>query len=416
MRPQRPMRSPDLDPGSFDAPPLPAGAAWHAPAEDLLPPLEGPALADAIRDAALALGFSRVGFSPIEPFADAERELEGWLAAGHHGEMAYLAGDTRSDPRSLLPGAKSLIVVALAYGRDAVATPVSGPTLLPLSGLVARYARGVDYHGLFKERLRRLADRCADLSGRRVLARPCVDTAPLLEREAARRAGIGFTAKNTMTIVPGLGSYVLLGELLTDIELAPGTPIPPSCGSCRACLDACPTSAFLDAYTLDARRCISYLTIELRGPIPRPLRPLIGRWVFGCDVCQEACPFNHSRRQRAADSALAARPGSSEIDLVALLRITTSDFRRLVRNTALSRVTRPRMQRNAAVALGNSGEASAVPPLAQALASNPSALVRSHCAWALGRIGTAAARAALTACSKSEVDGTVLEEIALANK
>jgi epoxyqueuosine reductase len=362
----------------------------------------------------LELGFARVGFCPIEPFTDAARALGDWLDAGRHGEMAYLAGDPRHDPRTLLPGARSLIVVALPYGRGHAEGPTLGSNLLPLTGLVARYARGADYHGVLKVRLRQLADRCAELSGRAVLARPCVDTAPLLEREAARRAGIGFTAKSTMTIVPGVGSYVLLGELLIDIELAPGTPIAPSCGSCRACLDRCPTSAFVDAYTLDARRCISYLTIELRGAIPRPLRPLIGRWVYGCDICQEVCPFNHSRHPTPGDLRLQARAELSDPDLVKLLELTTSAHRRLIRNSALGRVSRPRLQRNAAVALGNTRREEAVAPLARSLSGNPSALVRGHVAWALGRIGTEPARAALASQRSVELDESVLEEISFA--
>jgi epoxyqueuosine reductase len=167
----------------------------------------------------------------------------------------------------------------------------------------------------------------------------------------------------------------------------------------------------VDAYTLDARRCISYLTIELRGPIPRPLRPLIGRWVFGCDVCQEVCPFNHSRRPRPGDPKLSPRSALTDPDLVALLHITTSDHRRLVRGTPLFRVSRPRLQRNAAVALGNTRRPEAVAPLAHSLASNPSALVRSHCAWALGRVGTSAARAALIERRGVETDASVIAEI-----
>ena len=428
-----PPEIPDPDSNAPDAPAiaaralklLPNGAAWHTPASNPIAPdargtPDARSLADQIRDAALGLGFARVGFCPIEPFERGARALADWLAAGRNGEMAYLAGE-RSDPRALLPEARSLIVVALAYGAQHTAQPsgpqpdTGGSALVPLTGLVARYARGADYHEIMKERLRQLADACAALSGRAVLARPCVDTAPLLEREAARRAGLGFTAKSTMTIVPGLGSYVLLGELLIDLELSPSTPIAPSCGSCRSCLDACPTSAFVDAYTLDARRCISYLTIELRGAIPRPLRPLIGRWVFGCDVCQEVCPFNHSRRPRPGDPELGPRSVLTDPDLVALLNITTSQHRRLVRGTPLFRVSRPRLQRNVAVALGNTASPEAVAPLAHSLASNPSALVRGHCAWALGRIRTDAALLVLAERRRVETDTSVIEEIDSAN-
>jgi epoxyqueuosine reductase len=401
---------------------LPAGAVWHVPtrvetATDVQhpPPLGPAALAHAIRDAALALGFARVGFCPVEPFERGARALDGWLAAGRHGEMEYMTGSSRAEPQSLLPEARTLIVVALAHDRDPVEPLARRAGLVPTRALVARYARGTDYHLVLKDRLRALADRCAALCGRAVLARACVDTAPLLEREAARRAGLGFTAKNTLTIAPGLGSYVLLGELLVDLELAPSAPIPGGCGSCRSCLDACPTSAFVDAYTLDARRCISYLTIELQGAIPRELRPSIGRWVFGCDVCQEVCPHNQSPKRAPGDAALSPRPGIDELDLRDLLALGSAAHRRLVRRSALKRVSRTRLQRNAAVALGNTGEPSAVPALASALSGNASPLVRGHAAWALGRIGTDAARAALASARKRETDATVIEEIDLAN-
>jgi epoxyqueuosine reductase len=402
---------------------LPEGAARHVPPRIDDGPacsssgssLDPAALAHAIREAALALGFARVGFCPIEPFERGARALERWLAEEHHGEMAFMSAGSRSDPRAILPEARTLIVVAMAYDRAGVEPLARGGAVLPPTALVARYARGKDYHLVLKERLRLLADRCAELCGRAVLARPCVDTAPLLEREAARRAGIGFTAKNTMTIAPGLGSYVLLGELLVDLELAPSAPIASGCGSCRSCLDACPTSAFVDAYTLDARRCISYLTIELQGAIPRALRPAIGRWVFGCDICQEVCPHNGSPKPRPYDAALAPRPGTSNLDLCALLSLGSAGHRRLVRRSALGRVSRARLQRNAAVALGNTGEPSVVPALAAALAQNPSPLVRAHCAWALGRIATDAAREALASARAQETDSAVIEEIELAN-
>jgi epoxyqueuosine reductase len=389
---------------------LPSGAAWHSPTEAGAPALEGSALAHAIRGAALKLGFARVGFCPVAPFAEAETALSSWLAAGHHGEMAYMAGPGRAEPAALLPAARTLITVALPYSRAQLPERDPGGPL-PLRGLVARYARGSDYHDVMKQRLRALADRTAELAGRPVLARPCVDTAPLLEREAARRAGVGFTAKSTLTIVAGLGSYVLLGELLVDLEIAPTEPVSAGCGSCRTCLVACPTRAFVDAYTLDARRCISYLTIELAGSIPRELRPSIGRWVFGCDVCQEVCPFNQSPKPRASDPQLAAAPELSDPDLVALLELSSSGYRRLVRGTALRRVSRPRLQRNAAVALGNTRNLDAVVPLARALSSNPSSLVRGHVAWALGRLGGPDGAAALSRHRGSETDAEVLLEI-----
>lgn len=391
------------------------GTARHSPigsGDGRLAPPSPQDLADAIRQAALALGFARIGFCPVEPFAQAGEALRGWLERGFHGEMAYLAGEARHDPSRLLPEARSLIVVALPYGGD---EPARNERRLPLTGQIARYARGADYHSVLKEKLRQLADHCAELTGRSVLARPCVDTAPLLEREAARRAGIGFTAKSTLTIAPGLGSYVLLGELLLDLELEPDQPLPArGCGSCTSCLVACPTSAFLDAYTLDARRCISYLTIEIKGPIPRELRPLIGNWVFGCDICQEVCPFNHSRRPRPHDPALAPHPRLRAPELASLLELSAAGYRRFVKRSALRRIGRVQLQRNAAVALGNSGAPEAVEPLGRSLATNSSELVRAHVAWALGRLPGVEPRRLLETHRERERETSVLEEIDLA--
>ena len=233
---------------------------------------------------------------------------------------------------------------------------------------------------MMKEKLGALAERCASILGRPVMARACVDTAPLLEHEVARRAGLGFTAKSTLTIVPGLGSYVLLGELLLDVELPTSEPVAAGCGSCRACLDACPTAAFVDAHVLDARRCISYLTIENQGPIPTELRARLGTRVFGCDVCQEVCPFNASSAPRPRAPELTPRAALAVLDLVHLLELGAAGYRKLVRRTALRRVSRDTLARNAAVALGNTGDQRAVPPLARALAAHTSPLVRAHAA------------------------------------
>jgi epoxyqueuosine reductase len=334
------------------------------------------------------LGFARLAVIPIEP----PRRLalyESWLAAGHAGEMTYLAAPAhvgpRGDLRALLASARALIVVALAYERR---DPVPPDDLL--RGKIARYARGEDYHLVMRDRLVALADRLAAQLGGPVASRPCVDSAPVLEREWAERAGIGFVAKNTMVIAPGLGSYAVLGELLVDAELAATADAParPRCGGCRACLDACPTQAFTDAYVLDARRCISYLTIEHPGPIPRALRPAIGTWVFGCDICQEVCPFNAGAGE-AAEPLL--RPRSLEHalpDLVALAGRGANQLRQLVKRTALRRIPRDLLLRNVAVALGNTGDPRAIPALV-ALLGHRAAVVRGHAAWALGELGAA---------------------------
>jgi epoxyqueuosine reductase len=333
------------------------------------------------------LGFARAAVVPIE--APRRHALyTSWLAAGHAGEMAYLAAPDhvapRGELRALLDTARSLVVVALAYERQ---DPV--PPAALLRGRIARYARGEDYHLVMRDKLVALADRLARELGAQVASRPCVDSAPVLEREWAERGGLGFVAKNTMLIAPGIGSYVVLGELLVDVELAvtaPAEPPKPRCGACRSCLDACPTGAFVDAYVLDARRCISYLTIEHHGVIPRELRPAIGTWVFGCDVCQEVCPFNAGKSEEPVDPRLAPRTHEHALpDLIALAARGANQMRQFVKRTALRRVPHDVLLRNVAVALGNTGAREAVPAL-QALLRHRSPLVRAHAVWALGRL------------------------------
>jgi epoxyqueuosine reductase len=372
--------------------------------------------------AALAheVGFHRVAVVPIEPPRRHAAYLD-WLAAGRAGDMAYLAEPghvaPRADLRALLASARSLVVVALAYGRDAPPLPPASlsSALVPLRGKIARYARGEDYHLVMRDRLVALADRLAIALGTAVASRPCVDSAPIHEREWAERGGLGFVAKNTMLIAPGLGSYVVLGELLVDAELAPtapATPPRPRCGSCRACLDACPTRAFVDAYVLDARRCISYLTIEHRGTIPRELRPAIGAWIFGCDICQEVCPFNAGGAgEQAADPQLRPRtPAHALPDLLALATAPTNQLRQFTRRTAMRRVSRDHLLRNVAVALGNSADPAAIPALAH-LVAHRAPVVRAHAAWALGTLGALAdPRVVSTLAAESHPD--VLAELA----
>jgi len=358
------------------------------------------------------LGFHAIGIAPAEPSRRAHA-FETWLDSGMHGDMTYLADPVqramRVDLRTLLAGARSVVVVGVAH--DSGVVPAER-----LRGQVARYARARDYHSIIKARLRRLADEIGRLVGRPVASRPCVDTAPVLEREVAERAGLGFIGKNTLLIAPGIGSYLLLGELILDVELEPSTVAGTErnrCGSCTACLDACPTGAFVGPYVLDARRCISYLTVEHRGPIPRELRPIIGTRIFGCDVCQEVCPFNAAAPSRTApDPSLALTLRAAERsapDLVRTLGLGAAQMRQLVRGTPLRRAGRDGLLRNVCVALGNTGEPAVIPALARALRGDRSALVRGHAAWALGRLG---ARAVLEAARDD--DPSVTEEISAA--
>jgi epoxyqueuosine reductase len=366
-------------------------------------------LAATLRARALSRGFAKVGFTSAEPFARGGEALAAWLAAGRHGELGYMAEHAwRADPHGLLPEARSLVVVALPYAR--------GPKLEPADdrprGVVAKYARGRDYHLVMMEELEALGAELPALAGRPVAWKAFVDSSPILEREAAARAGVGFIAVSTMTIVPGIGTYVLLGGLLTDLELPADAPARSRCGTCDICSAACPTGAIVDRYVVDARRCISYLTIELRGVVPRELRPLVGRHVFGCDICQDVCPFNASRQPRPASPALASRPTLEQPLLEELLLLGSKPHRRLVRGTALVRVSRNQLARNAAIALGNAGDRRAVPALAQALSRHVSPVVRLHAAWALGQLGGDAATTALSLAAGADADAGVRGECA----
>lgn len=369
----------------------------------------GPAsLADRIRRRALGLGFVRVGITTAEPFERGGQALQGWLQAGRHGAMTYMTEHPRrADPRGVLPEARSLIVVALPYPRARAAAPDGDDRP---RGVVARYARGADYHWVMRKKLDALAAELPAMAGRPVLARASVDSAPLLEREAAARAGVGFVSVSTMTIVPGIGTYVLLGELLVDLDLPPDAPAQSRCGTCDICRAACPTGAIVDRYMVDARRCISYLTIELTGVMPRELRPLVGTRVFGCDVCQEVCPFNGSKREKPSAPELAPHARLEAPVLEELLGLGSKPYGRFVDGTAFERVSRNQLARNAAVALGNAGDRRAVPALARALGGHPSPVVRLHAAWALGRLGGDAARAALAAGERGDGDEGVREE------
>jgi epoxyqueuosine reductase len=355
----------------------------------MLPPLTAIELTARIRARAREMGFGAVGFAPVHASEQASA-YRAWLGAGMHGEMAYMerpdAVAKRSDPAVLVPGARSAVVVAMEYAQ-----PTAEPEPDPSRGVVARYARGDDYHDLMKERLIAL-QAWIDEELMPVRGRAYVDTGPVLERELAARAGIGWQARNTMLIQPGGGSYWFLGTILLDVELAYDEPFAADrCGNCAACVAACPTGALLGrdaegAPRMDARRCISYLTIELRGPIPRELRPLIGNRIYGCDICQEVCPWN-SFATPTAEPAFLAREGLDGPSLIEWMGMTQEEFSRRFRNSPIKRAKRRGLLRNVAVALGNWGSPEAVPALVAAL-DDEEPLVRGHAAWALGRIAS----------------------------
>ena len=352
-------------------------------------------------------GFSLFGVAPATP-ADSFAHFAAWLDAGYAGEMDYLHRhrNQRRHPNDVLEGVRSVVMLGMEYqpgnranpdrqgGGDRGLDPVAHAPGSP-SGQVASYAAGPDYH-------RYIWDRLNDLAGWLEAASPgcrtraVADTAPLLERDFARRAGLGWVGKNTMLIHPRRGSFFFLGALLTDLELPPDEPFAGShCGTCTACLDACPTQAFPKPFVLDASKCISYLTIELRGPIPVELREGVGNWVYGCDVCQDVCPWNKfaggrmgHRGEPAGGPHSTAFPHDPELELldpVELLGLDADAFRERFKKTSLFRNRRAGLLRNAAVVLGNVGDARALPALEKAL-TDPEDVVREAAAWAIGRV------------------------------
>jgi epoxyqueuosine reductase len=299
-------------------------------------------LTESVKALALELGFDRVAIGPAAPPEHGAR-FRAWLEAGYAGTMAYLGRrlEERLDPRRVLPGARSVVCVALNYYQG---EPAPDPSWKP----VARYAWGRDYHDVMIPRLGRLAHHLEQACGAR--SKAYVDTGPVLERDLAARAGLGWMGKNTMLLHPALGSWFFIGVLLTTADLDCDAPLPDRCGTCRACLDACPTGAFVAPYVLDARRCISYLTIEHRGEIDPALHAAMGQWQFGCDVCQDVCPWNRKApvSREPAFTPAAPYPGAE-----AVAAMGEEEFRRRFAGTALTRPRAAGMRRNAAIALAN---------------------------------------------------------------
>lgn len=336
-------------------------------------------LTAALKDRARALGFDLAGSCPaVAP--DGAGRLREWLAAGYAGEMRYLEARAAAytHPWHVLEGARSILLLAANYRTSPPMPPRPG------EGRVSRYAWGTDYHDVLRERLHELCDYLRELVPG-ATARGVVDTAPLLEREFAELAGLGWVGKNTLLINKSLGSWLFLAAVLTDRELAYDAPhAADHCGTCRACLDACPTGAFVDAYVLDARRCISYLTIELRSAVPEELRSGLGEWVFGCDVCQDVCPWNH-RAPHSGEGAFQPAAGMDPLDLIGLFDLDETAFRRRFRATPLWRAKRRGILRNAALVLGNQRCSAALPALTRGL-HDSEPLVREACGWALEQI------------------------------
>ena len=341
-----------------------------------------------IRQLALKCGFELAGVAPAAPLSDSAHYHQ-WVRQGFAGKMGYLTdrrAALRDDPRHLLPSARSIICVGKLYN-----SPKPYSTRLSNDDLawISRYAWGDDYHEVLRTGLERLAGELRLHTGEPFDHKICIDTAPLLERSYAYRAGLGWIGKNTCLINQPMGSWFFLGELLTSIDLEPDTPPPDHCGTCTACIEACPTAAIVPAahpggleWTIDSRRCIAYFTIELRGPVPDEARTGLGRHIFGCDICQDVCPWN-SRAPVTSEPAFA--PAHFAPDLAALAQISETEFREIFRSSPVKRAGYSGFLRNVAIAMGNQGSERFRAPLEQ-LAAAPDPLVAQHAQWALTRL------------------------------
>jgi len=358
-----------------------------------------------IRGRALQLGFDKAGIAPVGSLPRSEFYRR-WVAEGMHGEMGYMEREgPRLDAELLLPGARSVVCVLKNYYRGVPRTRDA------LRGAISRYAWGEDYHRVLGEKLRLLGEFVEHETGAKT--KICVDTSAVLEKLWARQAGLGWQGKHTNLLSRDFSSWFFLGEILVAAALEPDRPHEKDyCGRCTRCIDVCPTRAIVAPYVLDARRCISYLTIEHRGPIPRELRSSMGNLIFGCDLCLEACPWNKFARE-ARESEFGPRDGLAAPALGELMELTEEGFRKRFRGSAVLRARRSGFLRNVAVALGNSGSPEAVAPLARGL-RDADPLVRSHAAWGLGRLGTPEARRELKRAAEEEADCEVREEIAAA--
>ncbi|HEY7221333.1 MAG TPA: tRNA epoxyqueuosine(34) reductase QueG [Candidatus Binatia bacterium] len=377
---------------------------------DSLPQRTEAALSLQVKAEAQILGFDLVGISAVTPPSH-EQSFAQWLRRGLAGKLAYMerTESLRRDPSKLVPWAVSVISVGMNY-RTRHSRPASSPT----QGWISRYAWGDDYHNVMANRLEALLARIDELHEGHVRGKAFVDSGPVMERDFAGIAGLGWIGKNTHLISPQRGSWFFLGELFLDLPLAYDRPIRERCGACELCLHACPTGAFVGPYVLDARRCISYLTIELKDWMPRPLRPLIGDHIFGCDICQEICPYN-VKASATDEPAFQPRAGLHAPDLIPLLALTENEFRQRFRGSPILRAKRRGFLRNVAVALGNLKSFAAVPALIRAL-EDAESLVRGHAAWALSQIGSPTAIDPLQRRLQTELDDDVRSEIEAALK
>lgn len=366
-----------------------------------------------LEERARAAGFDLVGVSPAEPLSEGGERLKKWQEAGMAADMGYMQRPVEllSNPKKLQKSARSVVSLGVSYYPGDHPENQGG-------GKVARYAWGADYHVIIKERLFRLREELEEELGVKIKARAFTDAVPLLERSAAQHAGLGFFGRNSCVINGDIGSYFFIADLILDLDLPPDDHGTGTCGQCTRCMDRCPTGAIKAPGVVDARLCISYLTIENRGEIPRELRPLVGDWAFGCDICQEVCPYNKTKATKSRWPEFSAEAGAGphlEIEEVLGIR-TEKEFDRRFAGTPLTRPGRAGLLRNCCVVAGNLKLEKAVPALVRCLRDDPAPLVRGHAAWALGEIGGTEARTALREAAGSETERWVLEEIKLAQK
>ena len=364
---------------------------------------------ETIKELAISKGFDVVGVTNADNFERDEIEALKRIRDGHMDGYSWYNEERvkkMNRPSELLEDAQSIISLACSYLGD------SADSSDTLNGRIARYSWGDDYHRVLKKRI---ADFCADLSELvdiELKLRIFVDDGPMNDRAAARRSGVGWVGKNTNILTPSHGSWVLLGQVITNLPLPSDLPLKKSCGNCVRCIDDCPTGAIVAPYVIDNKRCISYLTIELRGVIPRDLRPLMGDWIFGCDICQDVCPVNLKALPGHLEE-FKQRNGFSTPELVPILEMDQVTFSDRYKNSPIKRTKLVGLQRNACVALGNNGDKKAILPLSKALCFSEESVVRLHAAWAIGRIGGREAATVLERAGDSESDAAVLEEIIL---
>ena len=363
-------------------------------------------LEDQVRECAFSLGFDLVGITDSGPFEGDEKAAIKRINDGHmEGYPWYTKERVRkmNRPQLLLENAKSVISLATSY---LTTEPDTGTFK---NGRVARYAWGDDYHKVLKSKLKDFCVKLQEISGRDINTRVFVDDGPMNDRAAARRSGVGWFGKNTNILTPTYGSWVFLSQVITDLYLKPDSPLKKTCGNCVKCIDDCPTGAIVAPYVIDNEKCISYLTIELRGVIPRKLRTLMGDWIFGCDICQDVCPVNKKASQGNLD-AFHQRPGFSTPDLVEILNMDQAEFSTKYKDSPIKRAKLVGLKRNACVALGNNGDPNAITALSTALKTTEN-VVRIHAAWALGMIGEKNSLEVLEEALLSEEDQDTIDEI-----